>query len=98
MNKLKIFLTLSQPEVRALRIFLKRFFYNEKYCILLLFIDAHYLSNFLTILVSTVAKKTGRCREVVLADALSWPLPFEIGFNKSQSTDRVQRDKKKWPL
>ena len=26
MNKLKIFLTVSQPEVRALRMFLKRFF------------------------------------------------------------------------
>ena len=50
--------------------FLKKVFYNEKYCILLLFIDAHYLSNFLTILVSSVAKKTGRCREDILADAL----------------------------
>ena len=76
MNTIKIFLTLSQPEVRALRMFLKRFFYNKKYCILLFFIDAHYLSNFLNILVSSVAKKTGRCREVVLADALLWPLPF----------------------
>ena len=74
MNKIKIFLTVSQPEVRALRMFLKRFFDNKKYCTLLLFIDAHYVSNFVTILVFLTfpqsLKKTGRCREVVLADAL----------------------------
>ena len=60
MNKIKICLTVSQPEVRALRMFLKRFFDNKKYCTLLLFIDANYVSNFVTILVldfSSVAEK-----------------------------------------